>query len=175
MPSAVFIAFINTTSLIGSLTENPYCFRPLGLSDIVVSAGTRRIPSYDLKMDASRGDVQMAMFETFKALNLLGVSSAHGPECINRDTFGKAATIFGFDLSRDSKPNGPYVNTDFETSNLSISGNFSAATTSSYTSICVLPSSVNVKSQFNFLVMLFAVHQTGIIELNRFLTPICSW
>ena len=134
MPSAIFIAFISTTSLVGSLTENPYCFRALGLSDIVVNAGTRRIPSYDLKLDANRGDVQMAMFETLKALNLLNSSNALAPECINRDTFGKAATLFGFDLSRDSKPNGPYVNTDFESSNLSVSGNFSSATTSSYTS-----------------------------------------
>ena len=137
MPSAVFIAFINSSALIGSLKENPYYFQSAGLTDIVLSAGSRRIPNYDLKLDTERGDVQMAMFETFKALNLLAGANARAPECINRDTFGKAATLIGFDLSRDSKPNGGYVNTDFESSNLSISGNFNAATTESITSMMV--------------------------------------
>lgn len=134
MPSAVFIAFISTSALIGNITENPYCFRPMGLTDMVLNVGSRRIPNYDLKLDSARGDVQMGLFETLKALNVLNGSNARAPEIINRDTFGQAATIFGFDTSRDAKPNGPYVNTDFDASNLSISGNFSAATTASYTS-----------------------------------------
>ena len=177
MPSAVFIAFIPSSALIGSQTENPYCFRPLGLTDIVLNAGSRRIPNYDLKLNATTGDVQMALYETLKALNLLGGSTARAPECINRDTFGKAATLFGFDLSRDSKPNGPYVDTDFESSNLSISGNFNAATTASYAS----KSHVHIKCAYQmcinctFSVMLFSIHQTGIIEINRFLIPTVSW
>ena len=137
MPSSVFIAFISTTALIGSQSENPYCFPSLGLTDIVLKVGSRRIPGYDLKLDTTTGDVQMAMFETFKALNLIGSPSSRAPECINRDTFGKAATVLGFDISRNSKPNKPYVNSDFEASNLSITGNFNAATTKPYTSTVI--------------------------------------
>ena len=91
--------------------------------------GSRRLPNFELKLDPVRKDTQLALNEVFKALGL-----SQPPQILNRETHSGALFLVGLDLSRSGVPENPMLNTDFDSSSLSISGNFDVPTTQSYTS-----------------------------------------
>lgn len=99
------------------------------MTDAIVKMGSRRIPSFDLKLDPERKVTQLALSELYKALGL-----SQPPRILNRSTYSGALFLVGLDLSRSGVPETPLVNTDFDSTSLSISGNFDIPTTESYTS-----------------------------------------
>ena len=129
MPAAILLGFVKSEALAGSLKHNPFTFGTLKITDAVVKMGGRRLPNFELNLDPQRQDTQLALYELFKALGL-----SLPPKILNRDTHTGALFLLGLDLSRSGIPENPLLNTDFDSSSLSISGNFDIPTTESYTS-----------------------------------------
>ena len=96
LPKRVFVAFVLNTSVTGTITENPFDFRPFGATDVTLTANGTKIPGEGLKMDFATGDYQRAYLNTLAAL---GIDNANQAINLKPIDFATGFTIFGFKLA----------------------------------------------------------------------------
>ena len=154
MPSALFAMLIQNEAKKGSLKKNPYVFQHANLEELRCYLGSKVFPSTMYKLNPSKWDNEPAILDTLLALDTYG--SHQGPAQLSRDTFVGGCCILGLDLSRDSNPTANYINTDFDSTSLTLEGSFSEAAATNYTLL--------VLGVFN-----------GRLELNKFLVPTTTW
>ena len=172
LPTAVLFAFVPSRAYSGNYSLNPFAFSNMNITNAVVKLGTVRFPSYELNMDFARGDTQLGLWELLKALGYS--QTKRPPSSLNRDNYNGAGFMLGVDLSRDGKPSEKVVNSNLDSTTMSLSCTFDLPTTEAYT--CKFKKLFNLTLVHEiFTGILFAIYQTGILELTRHLTPITSW
>lgn len=70
VPTRVVLGFVSTTAINGAFAENPFNFKPLGLTDLQVHAGGESFPREALKMNFATGDYELAYLNTLAAISL---------------------------------------------------------------------------------------------------------
>ena len=154
LPRVIFIALIKAASKSGSLKENPFVFDTVDMEEIYCKLGSKKVPTLDYKLNIDDKQSQIALWETYVALDYFGGTA--GPGSINRETFNIASFLVGIDLSRDQAPNSGYRNSSIDASSISIEGKLRAPTKSAY---CLL--------------VLGLIE--GSIEIDRFYQPFTSY
>jgi len=151
MPSSILVAFVKNSAHRGSLTENPFFFQNMDLTDLTVHLGTKKIPNIDIKNNIGQNQSLLSFWETMKSMDFF--SSNTGPGGFDRTTFENAAFLLGFDLTRDGNPNAGYSNSNFNAGNLALQMNFGTSTTEAYTGKCSIYTRTH---EYFFILILFS-------------------
>ena len=154
MPTALFAMMVRGGAKKGNLQQNPFVFEHADLSELRCYLGSKVFPSTMYKINPSKWDTEPAILDTLLALDAYG--SHQGPAQLSRDTFVGGCCILGLDLSRDSNPTASYINTDFDSTALTLEGSFDSPATT------------------NYVLLVLAVFN-GRLELNKFLVPTTTW
>jgi hypothetical protein len=178
MPTAILIAFVKGTAYRGALTENPFFFQNVDLSEATVYLGSKKIPNIEIKNNIGRHQSLLSFWETLMSMDLF--STNIGPGGIDRKSFENGAFLLGFDLSRDANPNALYSNSNFNAGNLALQFTFNAGLPHGYTGKILIYCFFNaVKLQYYisllyFLVIVFGLMH-GEIEVNANYQAITSY
>ena len=70
IPSRIVIALASTTAINGAFAENPFFFKPNGITDLQIVAGGAQHPREALKMNFTTGDYEQAYINTLSAIGL---------------------------------------------------------------------------------------------------------
>ena len=70
VPSRIVLGLASTTAINGALAENPFNFKPNGLTNLQVVAGGESYPREALQMNFTTGDYELAYINTLGAIGL---------------------------------------------------------------------------------------------------------
>ena len=135
LPFLILVAFVSNEAYRGNLKENPFYFKNLGLTETTVYLGGQRIPNVQIK-NAFKAKKSLALFwKTLSSLN--DFDSDHPIGGWDRETYANSY-IQAFDLSRDGKTKGAYINNSFSAGSISLNLEFGATERTEIPQTCIV-------------------------------------
>jgi hypothetical protein len=87
---------VSTTAINGALNENPFNFKPLGLTDLKITAGGDSFPREGLKLNFTTGDYEHAYINTLAAI---GLDTGNRAITISPSDFASGYNLYAFKLA----------------------------------------------------------------------------
>jgi hypothetical protein len=95
IPSRVVLAMATATAINGAFAENPFYFKPNGLTDLQIVGGGDMYPHEALKMNFTTGDYEQAYIST---LGATGLDAGNRGITITPSEWARAYNIYAFQL-----------------------------------------------------------------------------
>jgi len=98
LPRRIFIAFVSNSAYLGNYKQDPFYFNHFNISMLAVYVNGEQYPSKPFTPDFNNQIYEREMISIFEALYMM---DDHSTVEINRTTYGKGNTIFGFNFTPD--------------------------------------------------------------------------
>ena len=95
IPSRIVLALAKTSAINGALAENPFNFKPHGLTNLQIHAGSVAHPREELKMNFTTGDYELAYINTLEAI---GMDTGNRALAIKPSEWASGYNLYAFKL-----------------------------------------------------------------------------